>query len=56
MGDEVYIKDLYRPAKVIGMDDNDRSYLVEGESGNTIRRNISALNRDEWIDVYNAFG
>ena len=43
MGDEVYIKDLDRPAKVIGMDDNDRSYLVEGESGNTIRRNRSAL-------------
>ena len=30
MGDEVYINNLDRPAKVIVLADNDRSYLVEG--------------------------
>ena len=43
MGDEVYIKYLDRPDKVIGLDDIDRSYLVKGECGNTIMKNRSAL-------------
>ena len=41
IGDYVYIKDLDRPAKVIEVNQNERSYTVEGEG--IVRRNRSAL-------------
>ena len=41
IGDDVYIRDLDRPAKVIQIHDNGRSYIVEGEG--IIRRNRTAL-------------
>ena len=41
IGDYVYIKDLDRPAKVIEVNQNERSYTVGGEG--IVRRNRSAL-------------
>ena len=41
IGDDVYIRDIDRPAKVIQIHDNGRSYIVEGEG--IIRRNRTAL-------------
>ena len=41
IGDDVYIRDLDRPAKVIQIHDNGRSYIVEGECN--IRINRTAL-------------
>ena len=41
IGDDVYIRDLDRPAKVIQIHDNGRSHIVEGEG--IIRRKRTEL-------------